>query len=249
MTEVDAFESRYDRRVVELSTVSPRSRRSLAAWAVAAVPNAQVTVRSLGTGVDRTTTSDAQGNYTVPSLQPGDYSMRVQAAGFANYQQASVTLQVAQSVTADVKLGLAATGEVVQVQGTAPILDAQTMTVGQVIDQKTVQEIPLNGRHFLDLTNLTPGTVVPPAAEWTAETPAMLRDSMLVAVQGWHPALRALVENLDPHLGEDRQRAGERHRVPGAENAPAPKPQPTLRPGSKIQQALSKKNADASRSR
>ena len=70
---------------------------------------------------------------------------------------------MAQSVTADVKLGLAATGEVVQVQGTAPILDAQTMTVGQVIDQKTVQEIPLNGRHFLDLTNLTPGTVVPPA--------------------------------------------------------------------------------------
>ncbi len=129
----------------------------------AAVPNAQVTVRALGTGVDRTTVSDAQGNYTVPSLQPGDYSVRVQAAGFANYQLASVTLQVAQSVTADVKLGVAATGEVVQVQGTAPILDAQTMTVGQVIDQKTVQEIPLNGRHFLDLTNLTPGTVVPPA--------------------------------------------------------------------------------------
>ena len=54
------------------------------------------------------------------------------------------------------------TGEVVNVQGAAPIIDARTHTVGQVIDQKTVQEMPLNGRHFLDLTNLTPGTVVPP---------------------------------------------------------------------------------------
>ena len=48
------------------------------------------------------------------------------------------------------------------VQGAAPILDAQTITMGQAIDQNTVQKIPLNGRHFLDLTNLTPGTVVPP---------------------------------------------------------------------------------------
>ena len=128
----------------------------------AVVPQAQVTVRNLGTGVDRVAPSDSEGNYTIPSLQPGNYSVSVQASGFANYKLASVTLQVAQSVTADVKLGLASTGEVIQVEGGAPVLDAQTITVGQVIDQKTVQEIPLNGRHFLDLTNLTPGTVVPP---------------------------------------------------------------------------------------
>jgi hypothetical protein len=128
----------------------------------AVVPHVQVTVRGLTTGVDRVATSDSEGNYTIPSLQPGNYSVSVQASGFANYKLASVTLQVDQSVTVDVKLGLASTGEVIQVQGAAPILDAQTITVGQVIDQKTVQEIPLNGRHFLDLTNLTPGTVVPP---------------------------------------------------------------------------------------
>jgi hypothetical protein len=128
----------------------------------AVVPHAQVTVRDLATGVDRVAPSDSEGNYTIPSLQPGNYSVSVQASGFANFKLASVTLQVAQSVTADVKLGLASTGEVIQVEGAAPVLDAQTITVGQVIDQKTVQEIPLNGRHFLDLTNLTPGTVVPP---------------------------------------------------------------------------------------
>ena len=128
----------------------------------AQIPQAQITVRGLSTGVVRVVNSDSAGNYTVPSLQPGNYSVSVKSAGFADYTLPTVTLQVDQSVTANVKLGLASTGEVIEVQGTAPIVDANTMTVGQVIDQKTVQEIPLNGRHFLDLTNLTPGAVVPP---------------------------------------------------------------------------------------
>ena len=128
----------------------------------AVVPQAQISVNDLGTGVTRVVKSDAAGNYTVPSLQPGNYSVSIQAAGFSQYTMSLVTLQVDQAVTANAKLSVGSTGEVIQVQGAAPILDAQTITVGQVIDQKTVQEIPLNGRHFLDLTNLTPGTVVPP---------------------------------------------------------------------------------------
>jgi hypothetical protein len=128
----------------------------------AVVPQAQVTVHGLSTGVDRSVASDAAGSYTLPSLQPGNYSVSVHAAGFADYKLASVTLQVDQNVTANVKLGVASAGQVVQVQSVAPLIDAQTITMGQVIDQTTVQKIPLNGRHFLDLTNLTPGTVVPP---------------------------------------------------------------------------------------
>ncbi len=128
----------------------------------AVVPQAQVTVHGLSTGIDRKVTSDSAGNYSVPSLQPGNYTVLVSAPGFADYKLASVTLEVDQSVTANIKLGLASAGEKVEVQGAAPVIDAQTITVGQVIGQKTVQEIPLNGRHFLDLTNLTPGTVVPP---------------------------------------------------------------------------------------
>lgn len=128
----------------------------------AVVPQAQVTVHGLSTGVDRTAASDPAGSYTIPSLQPGNYTVTVRASGFADYKLASVTLQVDQNVTANVKLGVASAGQVVQVQAAAPLIDAQTSTVGQVIDQTTVQKIPLNGRHFLDLTNLTPGTVVPP---------------------------------------------------------------------------------------
>src|SRR6201996_1832039 len=128
----------------------------------AVVPQAQVTVHGLSTGVDRTAASDPAGSYTIPSLQPGNYSVSVRASGFADYKLASVTLQVDQNVTANVKLGVASAGQMIQGQAAAPRINAQATPVAQVIDQTTVQKIPLNGRHFLDLTNLTPGTVVPP---------------------------------------------------------------------------------------
>jgi hypothetical protein len=130
----------------------------------AVVPGANIKVRSLSTNIIRETISDSAGAYVVPSLQPGDYEIRTTAAGFGTSVIKSVTLQVDQSVTANVKLNVQSSGETVQVEaGAAPIIDSQTITMGQVIDKETVQNIPLNGRHFLDLTALTPGAVVPPA--------------------------------------------------------------------------------------
>jgi hypothetical protein len=130
----------------------------------AVVPGASVAIRSLATGVERSTLSDGTGNYTAPSLQPGDYTVTVSAAGFAKYTVQRVTLEVDGHVTVNARMALAGTGEVVQVEGAPPAIETQTITVGQVIDQKTVQEIPLNGRHFLDLTVLTPGGVTAPTA-------------------------------------------------------------------------------------
>ncbi|HEX4067115.1 MAG TPA: carboxypeptidase regulatory-like domain-containing protein [Acidobacteriaceae bacterium] len=128
----------------------------------AVVPGAQITVHALATGTDRTTRSDSAGAYSVAALQPGNYSITVVASGFATYKVPSMALLVDQSATMNARLSIASAGEVVNVQSTAPILEAQSITVGQSIDEKTVQEMPLNGRHFLDLTNLVPGTVVPP---------------------------------------------------------------------------------------
>jgi len=126
----------------------------------AVVPNAQVTVHSLATGLDRVVVSDGAGLYVAPSLQPGDYQVTVTAAGFSKDTVQKVSLDVAQTVTVNLKLALASTGETVQVEGAASQIEASTITVGQVIDAATVQELPLNGRHFLDLTVLTPGGVV-----------------------------------------------------------------------------------------
>ncbi len=129
----------------------------------AVVPQAQITLHGNATGITRLVSSDNDGNYVIPSIQPGDYSLEVSAAGFSRYVIKSILLQVDQKSTINVQLSIAATGEVVQVQSSAPQVDSLTTTVGQVIDKVTVQQIPLNGRHFLDLTQLVPGSVVPPA--------------------------------------------------------------------------------------
>jgi Carboxypeptidase regulatory-like domain/TonB dependent receptor len=130
----------------------------------AVVPGAEVTVHSLATGLDRQLVTDSAGLYVAPSLVPGDYQVQVKASGFSQYTVQKVTLDVDQRVTINIPLALSTAGETVQVESTASQIETQTMTVGQVIDKNTVQELPLNGRHFLDLTVLTPGGVVAPTA-------------------------------------------------------------------------------------
>ncbi|WP_433972107.1 TonB-dependent receptor domain-containing protein [Tunturiibacter lichenicola] len=130
----------------------------------AVVPGAQVTVHSLATGLDRVIVTDSAGLYAVPSLEPGDYEVQTRSAGFSLYTVKKVTVDVDQRVTVNMPLAVTSAGETVQVESTASQIETQTMTVGQVIGQNTVQELPLNGRHFLDLTVLTPGGVVAPTA-------------------------------------------------------------------------------------
>ena len=126
----------------------------------AVVPNAQVTIHSLATGLDRIVKTDSAGLYNVPSLQPGDYRIQAGASGFGIYTVPKVTLEVDQAMTQNMRLAVSTTGETIRVSDTAAQIEAQTITVGQVIDKADVQELPLNGRHFLDLTVLTPGGVV-----------------------------------------------------------------------------------------
>jgi hypothetical protein len=127
----------------------------------AVVPNAKVLVHSLATGLERSVVTDGAGLYVVPSLEPGDYKVEVTAAGFSTDTIEKVTLEVAQSVTVNPKLAIASAGATVQVESAAATqIESSTITVGQVIGRNTVQELPLNGRHFLDLTVLTPGGVV-----------------------------------------------------------------------------------------
>ena len=126
----------------------------------AVIPNAQVTIHSLATGLDRVVSTDSAGLYAVPSLIPGDYKVQATARGFSTYTVPKVTLEVDREVTENMRLAVSSAGETVQVQSAVQEIEAQTITVGQVIDNTAVQELPLNGRHFLDLTVLTPGGVV-----------------------------------------------------------------------------------------
>ena len=130
----------------------------------AVVPGVHVVLQSLATGVERLLVTDSAGLYVAPSLEPGDYQVQATAAGFSTYTVKKVTLQVDQRVTVNMALAVSSAGETVQVESTVSQIESQTMTVGQVIGRNTVQELPLNGRHFLDLTVLTPGGVVAPTA-------------------------------------------------------------------------------------
>lgn len=148
----------------------------------AVLPGATVVVHNNGTGVNRTITSDSAGQYVIPSLQPGDYNVTVSAPGFSRFTVKSYVLQVDQKATLDVPLAPASAGETVQVEGGAPVIQAQTITVGEVIGARTVQEVPLNGRHFLDLTVLTPGGVTAPAnGNLTAPSRGLGANSFLTA--------------------------------------------------------------------
>lgn len=128
----------------------------------AAVVGATVTVRNPALGIERTTQTSSTGDYEVPALKPGTYTVEVQMKGFQRQLAKNVQLEVSKNTVQGFRLSVAAASEAITVEATAPVIESTTMTVGQTIDQRTVQEIPLNGRHFVDLALLIPGTVTPP---------------------------------------------------------------------------------------
>jgi len=129
----------------------------------AAVPHAKVVVKNQATGVEWDTESDSVGSYQASSLPIGNYLITVIATGFETSIVKNITLETATTVTQNVEMKVGEVSEKVTVTVETPVIDSSTITMGQVIDQKTTQEIPLNGRHFVDLSLLTPGTVTPPA--------------------------------------------------------------------------------------
>ena len=136
-------------------TVTDPSRNS--------VPGAKVKVTNQATGVESSTTTDSSGSYLFSSAAIGLYTLEVTANGFQSAVLKDLQLEVATTVTRNVQLSLGQMTQTVEVTGGAPLVDTSGTSLGQVINDKSVQEIPLNGRHFTDLSLLTPGTVTPPA--------------------------------------------------------------------------------------
>lgn len=129
----------------------------------AAVPGARVVVHNQATGVERTTQTDQSGAYLVSGLLPGVYNVTVSAGGFQSFVIRDLKLDVATTITENAQLKVGEVSQEVTVSGGTPLVNPTSVAVSSVITQKTVQEIPLNGRHFLDLAPLTAGTVTPSA--------------------------------------------------------------------------------------
>ncbi len=128
----------------------------------AVLPNATVVVRNRNTSTERTTQTDSDGNYQVAALPVGVYTVEVRVEGFKTQVADQVRLEVAKTAVQNFQMDVGAISEQVLVSSDVPVIETATTSVGTVINQRTVQEIPLNGRHFVDLGLLIPGSVTPP---------------------------------------------------------------------------------------
>lgn len=133
-----------------------------------AIPGAQVSAVNENTNFNRETRSNEAGDFNFANLPPGRYRVTASHPGFKSGVVANIELLIDQTARADLKLEVGQINEQVTVQGSAVLLDTDTPTIGQVIEQKPIQDLPLNGRNFLQLASLSAGVI--PATANTTET-------------------------------------------------------------------------------
>ncbi|MBV9761205.1 MAG: carboxypeptidase regulatory-like domain-containing protein [Acidobacteriaceae bacterium] len=123
------------------------------------VPNATVTLIAPSTGFSRTATTNETGLYTFTYLQPGEYNVSANAKGLDSQTNEGVRLEVGQTVQINFTLQVGATQEHVTVSASTDLIQPETSDIGQVINQRSVNDLPLNGRNPLALVALVPGVV------------------------------------------------------------------------------------------
>jgi hypothetical protein len=123
----------------------------------AVVPDATVVVRNVDTGQTRTATTGADGSYRFNALPVGHYEVRVAHSGFQTAIRSGMTLTVAQEAVVNFALQVGAVSETVAVTAEAPIVDTTTGSLGGLVNEQKVADLPLNGRNYIDLALLQLG--------------------------------------------------------------------------------------------
>src|ERR1700682_3380967 len=121
------------------------------------IVGAQVSVRNTATGINRNTTADSAGFYTVPNLIPGPYEVKVTAMGFTTAMQSNLTLAVGAQQSLNIPMKVGETSQTVQVTEAAPQIELTSSTLRGQVESQTVLELPLNGRDWTSLATLRPG--------------------------------------------------------------------------------------------
>ncbi len=125
----------------------------------ASIPNAKITILNTATGIDHRVVTNDAGEYTVPELQPGDYKVTIEAPGFGS-NISNIGLVVAQQERVDAALKLGGATETVTVEASGGAqLDTDTSAISQLVSEKQVNQLPLNGRNFLNLLFIGAGAV------------------------------------------------------------------------------------------
>jgi hypothetical protein len=125
----------------------------------AVLPGFTVTVTNPANGETRSAQTGHDGGYTIPLLPPGTYQVAVEQAGFRKYRRTGVVVQIAQTTRLDIPLQVGDMSEELQVIGESPLVRSTTAELGQVIEMKQIQALPLNGRFFQHLITMTPGAM------------------------------------------------------------------------------------------
>lgn len=133
----------------------------------ASIANATVTLTNVSTNAYRTTTTATNGDYSFPSAPPGNYVIKVAAQGFKLAQSNSFPLQVQQSLRQDFTLEIGQLSQSIEVSAQANLVQSENSTVGAVIETRQIDQLPLNGREYLNLVALAPNTntMSPPAGQ------------------------------------------------------------------------------------
>ena len=134
----------------------------------AVIAGVKIVARNSAIGVERVTTSDSDGRYQLAALPVGDYTVEVTAVGFKQQVIEDLRIEVGRRITQNFQLEVGDVSEQVVVSSANDGIERSTMSVGHVINGRAVQEIPLNGRYFLDLGLLVPGSVTPPQGAFSA---------------------------------------------------------------------------------
>jgi len=126
----------------------------------AVVPDAKVTISNLGTAETHSMHSNSEGFYQFVNLVPGNYKVEVEKAGFKRFAREPITVEVQNTVRIDVPgLEAGVVTQAIEVRGETPLLQPETSSLGQVVESRKVNELPLNGRNPLALVALVPGVV------------------------------------------------------------------------------------------
>src|SRR5258707_14481142 len=125
----------------------------------AVIPNAQVVIMDVATGVTRTVSPGGAGLYTAPNLLPGTYEVRITATGFSTAVQKGVILTVGEQQVLDFTMRVGQMSQTVEVTTEAPTVELTSSELGATVNAATMRELPLNGRSWTDLAVLQPGVI------------------------------------------------------------------------------------------
>ncbi len=154
-----AFAAWFDLPRVQAQTFTASLQGTITDSTGAVVPNAHITLVNEATNVKQAKVTDSRGAYLFTLLSPGSYKMTVEMPGFQTAVRSGMVLQVQQQANLDVVLNLGDVATSVEVAGETPRLDAVSATLGRVVENRSVQSMPLTTRSVLDLANLAPGVV------------------------------------------------------------------------------------------